>query len=162
MQTVSCADTYRHLGSLVHDSAHLKVEVRRRLNQARATLKPLSKPLFARRDVTAAAKHNFFRSYILSSLLHNVGSRSGMQARDMHAWQAGALNLYRCMLPRPTIARDAHVSSASLCRYALCPSPFILVRIERLRLAAQLAKSQETHIVVLLEAHVEGERCWLQ
>ena len=161
MQHISCVDAYRHLGSLVHDSANLKVEVQRRLNQARAALKPLCRPLFARRDVTAAAKHNFFRSYVLSRLLHNVGSWSGMQAQDKHTWQAGVLHLYRCMLPRPVVARDAHVTSASLCQYALCPPPLALVRIERLRLAAQLAVSQEIHILALLEAHVGEERCWL-
>ena len=162
MQQISCVDSYRHLGSLLHDSASLRVEVYRRLNQARAALKPLYKPLFARRDVTGTAKHNFFRSYVLSRLLHNVGSWSGLQAHDKHTWQAGVLNLYRCMLPRPTVARDAHVSAANLCQHALCPPPLSLVRIERMRLAAQLAVSGETNIMALLEAHVGEDCCWLQ
>ena len=135
MQALACVDAYRHLGSMLHDSGSLMTEIRRRLQQARIALQPLKKPLMGRKDLTQRAKHNFFRSYVVSRLLHNVGAWSSLQIQEQHAWQSGILGLYKAMRPRPITRPDEHWLSADLCRAAICPAPLALVRIERLRLA---------------------------
>ena len=162
MQALTCTDSYRHLGSMLHDAGCLLVEVRRRLQQARIALQPLRKPIFARVDLSQAAKHNFLRSYVLSRLLLNVGSWFGLQVQDQFAWQAGVLAIYKCMLPRPRACPDAHVTSAALCQHARCPPPLALIRIERMRLAFQLAREVEAALLAVLEAGVGCEAGWLE
>ena len=162
MQALTCTDSYRHLGSMLHDAGCLLVEVRRRLQQARLALQPLRKPIFARVDLSQAAKHNFLRLYVLSRLLLNVGSWFGLQVQDQFSWQSGVLAIYKCMLPRPRTCPDEHVTSAVLCQHARCPPPLGLIRIERMRLAFQLAREAEVALLAVLEAGVGCEASWLE
>ena len=161
MQSLACVDAYRHLGSMLHDTGSLLVDIRRRLQQARMALQPLRKPLLGRKDLSQQAKHNFFRSYVISRLLHNVGAWSGMLIQEQHAWQSGILGLYKAMRPRPVVQPDEHLSSVELCQFALCPAPLVLVRIERLRLAGQLARQVDVALLSVLDAAVGNSACWL-
>ena len=161
MGTLRLVDRYRYLGSWICDTGSLAMEIKFRLDYARAALRPLRRPVFQREGVSALARTYLFRSLVLSRAIHNIGAWGGLQAGEWDAWQLGLLGLFKALIPRHLVRPEAHVTASAICGYAGLPAPAAIVRIERLRLLGQLVSVGAPSTMHLLEAAVGHRRCWL-
>ncbi|CAE7940177.1 GTPBP4 [Symbiodinium sp. KB8] len=159
--TVGCVPIYKHLGSFVDMSASLLPDINRRLGQAGSLIRPLRKRVFGDPHVALSTRRMLFRSLVLSRALVNVAAWSGMRIAEKLAWQSGVLRLYGALLVGPQAKHDAHVSHRELLRAVGLPAPIDLLRLERLRLLAQLLHKSCSRVHELLEASIGAQRCWL-
>ena len=159
--TVGCVPIYKHLGSFVDMSASLLPDINRRLGQAGSLIRPLRKRVFGDPHVALSTRRMIFRSLVLSRALVNVAAWSGMRIAEKLAWQSGVLHLYGALLVGPQAKHDAHVSHRELLRAVGLPAPIDLLRLERLRLLAQLLHKSCSRVHELLEASIGAQRCWL-
>ena len=158
---VRLVQQYKHLGSIVCDSASLIPDIRRRIGEAYAAAKELRRQVYANPALSLKARRILFRSLVLSRLTHNVGAWAGLSKAEALAWQGGVLRIFKCLLTGAQAKHDAHVSQTDICELVGLPSPAHLLALERLRLLGQLCRCHCAPTLALLEAGIGARRCWL-
>ena len=151
---------YRHLGSLVDAGGGLGPEIGRRLGEAKSSAKPLYKHVFGNADVDIHERRILFRSLALSRALHNVGAWAGLSKHELRCWQQGIFGLYRFLVPARVLRDSPNITHAQLLRRVGLPAPVTLLRIERLKMLAQLLSTDSAMVWSVLESDLGSCRCW--
>ena len=141
---VCCTRSYKHLGTLSHDSGGTCPLFRQRFAASVDVSKSLYRCLF-RHNVPTRVKVNFVHMYVLSKQLFDCGTWTIFTQAEANILQSTVMKTYRKFFAMS----DAWVSDLELLCRNRPMAPHCLVRYARLSLLCRLLSKGMLHILTL-------------
>ncbi len=132
--------TYVHLGVLAHN-ASMKVEIRRKLAVANATLDNYRAKILNNGKISLAMRVHIYKATVALALSYNLGTWPQLKKGELQLWTGGAMRLYRRLLLRHySVEEQFHMTEGRLLAVLQLPHPQDLLHVARLRQFAMCVK----------------------
>ena len=159
---VPLVSTYVHLGTKLVDSGAALPDLRRKLQQASARVKPLAKSVLRRADIDLRRRKLILQSIGVSVAQFNVGVWGRLTAEELKVWCCGLDSLYRLLFTddRPAGAPECR-SVFEVCGKVALPAPTAVLSVERIRHASRLVLGNHLMLWEMLAAEqAQCEDSW--